>query len=254
MFKLYEKYEVNRNLLKCDLLRYSPSKVSTIDTANSQIYINIPREDSDLSLLITYLHLNFDVLHAATNNRCEDNNDIKSIYLNPIALFSNYKLIASSGIHSEDISHAHVVSTLYNLITSARVTDDLSIGFERNRGRRQRKLTNYKTQKGKFHLRFMLKDVFGFCQCQEKGTFGFGYKLTLTRNTDNAVLNKNNAIKKARIKFNAIEWYVSHYTPSIVKKAMFSEQFLSKTHTELQYIKRFFFMKEKKFKIFGFLN
>ena len=36
----------------------------------------------------------------------------------------------------------------------------------------------------------MLKDVFGFPQCLEKGTFGLGYKLTFTRNVDNVVLKK----------------------------------------------------------------
>ena len=43
----------------------------------------------------------------------------------------------------------------------------------------------------------MLKDVLGFAQHQEKGTYGLGYKLTLTRNSDNAVLNKGNAINNA---------------------------------------------------------
>ena len=68
MFKLNDKYEINRNITKCDYIRYSPSEVSTINTANSQVYINIPREDSVVSLLNSYLELNFDVLHAATNN------------------------------------------------------------------------------------------------------------------------------------------------------------------------------------------
>ena len=33
----------------------------------------------------------------------------------------------------------------------------------------------------------MLKDVFGFAELQEKATCGLGYKLTLTRNKDDAV-------------------------------------------------------------------
>ena len=67
---------------------------------------------------------------------------------------------------------------MYKLITSARDTDDLSIGFDQDRGRRQRELTNNKTQKGKFHYKIRLKDVFEFSQVQEKRTFGLGYKLT----------------------------------------------------------------------------
>ena len=55
MFKLSEKYEVDRRNLKCDYIRYSPSKISTIKTPNSQIYINIPRRDSVISLLNGYI-------------------------------------------------------------------------------------------------------------------------------------------------------------------------------------------------------
>ena len=40
----------------------------------------------------------------------------------------------------------------------------------------------------------MLKDTFGFSEHQLKASSGLGYKLTLTTNTDNAVLNKDNAI------------------------------------------------------------
>ena len=50
MFQLNEKCEINRKFLKCDFIRYSPSEKSTINTANSQIFIKTPREDSVLSL------------------------------------------------------------------------------------------------------------------------------------------------------------------------------------------------------------
>ena len=69
MLKLSEKYEIDRRILKCDYIKYSPSAISTINTPNSQIYINIPREDSAISLLNSYIELNFDVLQAATGNR-----------------------------------------------------------------------------------------------------------------------------------------------------------------------------------------
>ena len=55
MFKLNQNYEVNRNNLICDYIRYSPSEISSINTPNSQIYINMPSEDSGISLLISYL-------------------------------------------------------------------------------------------------------------------------------------------------------------------------------------------------------
>ena len=195
-------------------------------------------------MLNSYLELNFDVLHAATNNRYADGNDIRLINLGPIALFSNYKLTTGSGKHPENIDHAHIVCLIYKLITSSRVSDDLSIGFDRDRGRRQRELTNNKTQKGKYHVRIYLKDVFGFAEYKEKATYGLGYKLSLTRNSDNAVLNKGNAINNAKIKINAIEWYVPHYTPSMQQQSILSKQTLNKTPAELHFPERSVFMKE----------
>ena len=244
MFKLIDKYEINRDILKCDYIRYSPSETSTINTANSQVYINIPREDSVISLLNSYLELNFDVLHAATNNRYVDGNDIRLVNLGPIALFSNYKLTTSSGKHLEIIDHALIVSLMYKLLSSSKGSDDLSIGFDRDRNRRQRELTKNKTQKGKFHIRIYLKDVFGFAECQEKATYGLGYKLTMTRNSDNAVLNKGNAINNAKIKINAMEMYVPHYTPSMQQQAILSKQIKNKTPTKILYPEKSVFMKE----------
>ena len=79
MFKLSEKYEVDQKILKIDYIRYSPSEISTINTPNSQIYINIPREDSLISLLNSYNQINFDVLKAATSNRYVDTDDLRLI-------------------------------------------------------------------------------------------------------------------------------------------------------------------------------
>ena len=57
-----------------------------------------------------------------------------------------------------------------------------------------------------------------------------------------------------RIKTDHIPWYVPHYNPSIQKQGILSEQFLSKTPTELRYVERSVFMKEKKIKTYGALN
>ena len=200
MFKLSEKYQIDRRILKCDYIRYSPSESSTINTPNSQIYIDIPRENSVIFLLNSYFDLNFDVLHAATGNRYVDNNALWLVNLGPSALFSNYKLTTNPGKHLEDINHAHIVSLMYKLIKSSRGSDYLSIGFDRSRDRRQRELTKKKFQKGKFLLTIYLKDVFGFAEHQKAGIFGFGYSLTLTKDTDNAVLNKDNAINNTKFK------------------------------------------------------
>ena len=97
MFKLSEKYEIIRNILKCEYIRHSSSEISTINTPNSQVYINIPRKNSVISWLNSYLEINFDVLHAATNNRYANAKEIRSVNLGPIAFFSNYQLTTSLG-------------------------------------------------------------------------------------------------------------------------------------------------------------
>ena len=86
---------------------------------------------------------------------------------------------------------------MYKLEISAKDTDHLSIGFDQDRTRRQQGLTDNRIVKGKFHVRIMLKKIFGFGQCQEKADCELGYKLKLTRIKDNAVLNKAPRIDEA---------------------------------------------------------
>ena len=250
MFKLSENYEIERRILKCDFIRFSPAEISTINTANSQIYINIPTEDSVVALLNSYLELNFDVLQAATNNRCVDANDIRLVNLGPIALFSKYNLTTLSGKHLEEISHAHIVSLMCKLLTSSKDSDDLSIGFDRNRGRRKNYLSINKTIKCKYHIRTYLKDIFGFAEHQEKGTYGLGYKLTLTGNSDNAVLKKDNAVGNGRVKINSLDWYVPHYNPNFEEYNKLLNQFKKTSPTLLHYPERSVFMKEGNTQIF----
>ena len=61
------------------------------------------------------------------------------VNLGLIALFSNFKLTNSSEKHLEDISHAlfvSFVSLMFKLINIAYDSDELSIGFYRDRRRR----------------------------------------------------------------------------------------------------------------------
>ena len=192
----------------------------------------------------SYLHLNFEVIKKADNSRYGNGNDIRLVNLSPIALFSNFKLTTSSGKHLEDISHAHLVSLMYRLITSSKNSDDLSIGFDRSRARRQDEMTDNKRVKGKYHVRIMLEDVFGFAEHQEKATYGLGYKLTLTRNKDEAVIDKVAGIAESRIKIDHIQWYVPHYIPSMAQQGILSDQILNNRPTQLRYIERSVFMKE----------
>ena len=98
--------------------------------------------------------------------------------------------------------------------------------------------------KRKNHVRILLKDIFGFAKHQEKATFGLSYKLNLTRNKDEAVIDKVAVIVEAKIKIDHIHWYVPHYTPSMSQQGIVSEQILNKTPTELRYVEGSVFMKE----------
>ena len=158
-------------------------------------------------MLNSRVDLYFDVLHAATGNRYTNANDIRLINFGPVALFSKYDLTSSSGKHIESIDHAHIARLMYKLITSARGFDDLSIGFDRSRDRRKQELTNNKNVKGKYHVSIYFRGAFGFAQWQEKAFAGLGYRLTLTRNTDNAVLIKDNTVNNVKSKINSYGLY-----------------------------------------------
>ena len=243
MFKLSENYEVDRKILKCDYIRYSPADISTINTPNSQVYINIPREDSVI-FLKSYLELNFDVLHAATNNRYTDADDIRLVILGVMAFISIYKLVTHSSKHLEEVTNAHIACLMYKVITSCKDSDDLSIGFDRDRGRRKKELTNNKNIKGKYHARIYLKNVFGYAEHQEKCSLGHGYRLILTRNTDNAALNKDTGLTNAKVKINSLDWYVPQYTVNLEEYTKLMTQINKTTPTLMHYVERSVFMKE----------
>ena len=119
-------------------------------------------------MLNSYVDLNFEVIKRADISTCANGNDIRLVNLGPIAFFSYLEPTTPSGKHPEDISHAHIVSLMYKILTSAKNTDALSIRFDRDRGRRRDDLKNKKNMKRKYHLRIMLKDGFGFAEHQEK--------------------------------------------------------------------------------------
>ena len=68
----------------------------------------------------------------------------------------------------------------------------------------------------------------------------------MTRNTDNAILNKDNATILGKVKINAFEWYIPHYTASMSEQALLSNHTVNRIPTKLQYVERSVFMKEVK--------
>ena len=193
----------------------------------------------------SYLEKNFEVIIKADNSRYANNFVIRLVNLGPIALFKTFKLTTSSGKHLEDISHTHLVSLMYKLTISAKDSNDLSIGFDWDRGRRKDELSNNKNLKGKNHLRIMFKDVFGFAEHQEKATNGLGYKMTLTRDKDETVIDKAADIADARKKnwsYSLVR--TSLHTIHFTQQSILSKKILTKTPTELRYIERSVFVKE----------
>ena len=149
-------------------------------------------------------------------------------------------MTVSNGKHPEVISPAHIVSLMFKLLSSAKDSDDLSIGFDRDRGRRKDESASNKNIKRNYHVRIML-NVFGFAEHQEKSTSGLGSKITQTGNKDEAVLDNAVGTAVAKIKGDHIPWCVGHNIPSSQQKGILSKQNLSKTPTELRYIERSLF-------------
>ena len=167
------------------------------------------------------------------------------------AFFNKYRLTSSSGEEIEEEDNGHVICLLHKLISSSRVNDDLSVAFHRSNEVRENELTKNKTTKGNYHVRIYSKDVFGFAQDQENCTYGWGYKLTLQRNSDNHVLghlaqadDATNLALAGRVIIDDIGWYVPHYIPNISNQKLMLGHVVFKTPTELSYIKRSSYMKD----------
>ena len=107
-------------------------------------------------------------------NRNADGNDKRLVNLGPNPSFSSNKLTTSSGKNPESMILAHILSLTLKILTSAKDTDHLYVGFDRDRVRRQRELTNNKKQRGRYQVKFMLRDVFGFPEHRKKDTYGLG--------------------------------------------------------------------------------
>ena len=88
-FKLDGKLEVDQRILKSENLRYSPSEMSTTNTASSHFNIFIPGEVSVISFMNNYLDLQFDILRNDNNDRYVDGANIGLVNLGPNSLFSN---------------------------------------------------------------------------------------------------------------------------------------------------------------------
>ena len=65
MFLLSQKHAVDRTILKCDYISYTPPSLNLVNGESFQIFIDIPREYSAISLKDSYLDLDFNDTHRA---------------------------------------------------------------------------------------------------------------------------------------------------------------------------------------------
>ena len=252
MFNLSQKYAVGRSILKFDYIRYTPPSLTLVNGKNNQVLIDIPREDSAISLKDSYVEIDFSVTHrAVAHARYVDDDHIRLVNLGPIALFNKYRLASSSGKEIEEKDNAHVVCLKHKLLSSSRDSDDLSICFQRSNAVRERELTNNKSTYGNYHVRIYLKDVFGFAEHHDSCTYGLGNKVTLQRNSDNHVLSHPAQANDAAIVASAetviiddISWYVPHYTPSISNQNLMLSNIAFRNPIELTNFKRSCYMKD----------
>ena len=50
MFSLKNKYTLEKPIHKIDFIKYSPSSLATVNNANSNISVSLPREDAYICL------------------------------------------------------------------------------------------------------------------------------------------------------------------------------------------------------------
>ena len=105
------EHEIDRPILKVNYKQYHPQTSSNFNTPDSYIKIEIPREDSHISLYESYLQIEVDVLKN-DNSRFVDDNRISLINMGVLALFSEARLSTSSDKTLENINHLHIGSLM----------------------------------------------------------------------------------------------------------------------------------------------
>ena len=149
LFSLKNKYTLEKPIHKIDFIKYNPSSLATINNANSNVSISLPREDAYICLQNSFISLEFEV-HENNNTRYTNGDEISLVNFEPISLFSEAKLTTSSGKHLEKVDNLHLISLMYKLLTSTSQTSQLLYGFEESTTIRRQELTNNKMRKEPF--------------------------------------------------------------------------------------------------------
>ena len=239
MFISSQKTAVDRPILKCYFIGYTPPSLNLVNGENNQFFNDIHGEDSAISLKDGYIELDFNVTHrAGFHARYADGDHIRLLTLGSIFFFN--RLSSSIGKEIEEIDNAQGIRLLRKLISSSRDSDDLSIGFHRSFDVREKKLTSNKSTQRNYPVRICLKDIFGFAGHQHNCSYGLVYKRTLQKSSDIHVLSHragaDGSAKFAlagRVLIEDKSLYIPQYTPNISNQNFFWEKKVYKAATEV---------------------
>ena len=91
---------------------------------------------------------------------------------------------------------------------------DANLGFSA----RHHYVINNPVPKGSFSFRIPLKHIFGFCEDYNKIIYGMKQTLILTRDEDNNIIFRTNAVDAGKITLNRISWYMPKVIPADIEK------------------------------------
>ena len=100
---LKSKYTLDKPIHKIDFIKYSPSSLATVNNANSNISVSLPREDAYICLQNSFISVEFEILETNIT-KYNDGDEISLVNFGPVALFSEAKLTISSGKHLEKLT------------------------------------------------------------------------------------------------------------------------------------------------------
>ena len=116
--------------------------------------------------------------------------------------------------------------------------------FHRNFATRVEEIFHNKSFKGNYNLRIQLKLVSGFAEHDEKAIYGWGYNLSLQKDSDNhgsrhiAGTDAGNRVFAESLILFDNSCYFQDYTPNVSQQKLKLEHIVSGAETQLSHIKR----------------
>ena len=113
-FNLDTTYGYNNDIHKSKIIKYKPNNLATMNTVNTNININLNREENHINLRDSHLEIDFVVLDDA-GGVFANNANIRLVNYGMMAMFSSIKLETSGGRTIEYTDHCHPNLLMYLL-------------------------------------------------------------------------------------------------------------------------------------------